>query len=150
MPVFEYSFTVGAALARVAEFHRDTRALKRLTPPPVWVQIHRLEPLGNGSVSEFTLWMGPLPVRWVAVHANVDARRGFTDIQQRGPFKRWAHTHTFTALSPTATRVSEHIEYEHHPGWRGWLSRLLFPPIGLRLMFTYRKWITRRAVETAR
>lgn len=150
MPVFDFSFTVGAALARVAGFHHDTRALKQLTPPPIFVQIHRLEPLGNGSVSEFTLWFGPLPIHWVAVHSNVDPRRGFTDTQQQGPLKQWAHTHTFSAISPTETRISEHIEYEHFPGWRGLLSRLLFPTIGLTLLFHYRKWVTRRAVESTK
>ena len=46
----------------------------------------RLEPLGNGSVSEFTLWMGPLPVHWIAIHKDVDPMRGFQDNQLSGPF----------------------------------------------------------------
>ena len=40
MPVFDYSFTVPASLAAVRDFHRDTSALKRLTPPPTIVQLH--------------------------------------------------------------------------------------------------------------
>ena len=82
MPVFDYAFTVRAPLARVAEFHRDTRALQRLSPPPMFVQLHRLEPLAEGSVAEFTLWLGPLPLRWRAVHSNVDPLGGFTDTNQ--------------------------------------------------------------------
>jgi len=147
MPVFDYTFTVDAPLSKVAEFHHDTRILKKLTPPPIIVQIHEFEPLAEGSVSDFTLWIGPLPVHWVAVHSNVDSTRGFTDTQQQGPFKRWAHTHTFTAEGQNQSCVSEHIEYEHHSGWRGLLSRLLFPKIGLYFTFTYRKWVTRRQVQ---
>jgi ligand-binding SRPBCC domain-containing protein len=143
MPTFDYSFTVKAPLTRVAGFHHDTRVLKRLTPFPVIVQIHRVEPLAEGSISDFTLWFGPLPVHWVAIHSKVEPLYGFTDTQQQGPLKRWAHSHTFRAEGENLTRVSEHIEYEHYGGLKGLLSRLLFPKPGLYLLFTYRKMVTR-------
>ena len=144
MPVFDYSFTVKAPLSKVAQFHHDTRALKLLTPFPIIVQIHRVEPLAEGSVSDFTLWFGPLPIHWVAVHKDVDKQRGFTDVQQKGPAKTWVHTHTFSPEGNDLTRITEHIEYEHYPGFRGILSRLLFPKPGLKALFTYRKIVTGR------
>ena len=147
MRVFEYAFTVRAPLAAVAHFHHDTRALKRLSPPPLFVQLHRVEPLGEGSVAEFTLWLGPLPLRWRAVHSDVDALHGFTDIQAHGPLKRWRHTHRFEPLDDTTTRVLEYIEYQHADGWMGALTRLLFSPPGLRFLFAYRSWVTRRSLE---
>ena len=147
MAEFNYSFVVKASLTRVAQFHHDARALKRLTPPPIIAQIHYVEPLAENSVAEFTLWFGPLPIRWMAVHTAVDMLHGFTDVQQQGPLKSWAHTHTFVPVSDKITKVREHIEFEHYPGLRGLLSRLLFPRVGLYLLFTYRKWITRRLLE---
>jgi ligand-binding SRPBCC domain-containing protein len=146
MSIFEYHFTVRAPLTAVAAFHHDTSALRRLTPPPVFVQLHRVEPLAEGSVSEFTLWFGPLPVRWTAVHSRVGAH-GFTDTQTAGPLKHWQHTHRFTALDSARTRVDERIDYAHYPGPRGLLSRLLFSRLALRLLFTYRALATRRALE---
>jgi ligand-binding SRPBCC domain-containing protein len=146
MPTFDYRFTVAAPLAAVTEFHRDTAALRKLTPPPILAQIHHYEPLAEGSVAEFTLWFGPLPVRWRAVHSQVGPA-GFTDTQTRGPLKRWQHTHRFTALSPTLTEVHEHIDYEHDGGWRGFFSRLLFARPGLYLLFTGRKFLTRYYVN---
>jgi len=147
MPTFDFTFAVRAPLVAVAEFHRDTRALKRLTPLPIFMQLHRVEPMGEGSVSEFTLWFGPIPVRWVAVHSNVDPQRGFTDTQARGPLKRWRHTHIFSAEGSDVTRVKEHIEYEHHGGVRGLFTRLMFGRLGLLALFTARKFVTRRALE---
>ena len=147
MPTFDYTFTVRAPLVAVTEFHRDTRALKRLTPPPISMQLHKVEPMGEGSVSEFTLWFGPIPIRWVAVHSNVDPQRGFTDTQASGPLKRWRHTHSFTAESSGVTRINEHIEYEHHGGVRGLFTRLMFGRLGLLALFTARKFVTRRALE---
>jgi ligand-binding SRPBCC domain-containing protein len=142
MPTFDYRFTVRAPLETVWRFHGDTRALKRLTPPPALVQLHEIEPLAEGSISRFTIWAGPLPLRWTAVHRDV-SEHGFTDVQAKGPARKWEHTHTFRPLNDATTEIHEHIEYEHHPGPRGVLTRVLFSPLNLRLMFAYRKRVTR-------
>lgn len=143
MPVFDFRFSVAASLESVREFHRDTNALKRLTPPPVIVQIRNVEPLSEGSVSRFTLWVGPMPLRWTAVHESV-SEHGFTDVQTDGPAKDWKHTHSFSSETPTRTLIREHIEFEHQRGFWGLVTRVLFARPNLYLMFTYRKWVTRR------
>ena len=142
MPVFDFSFAVDAPLSAVRDFHRDTSALKRLTPPPTFVRLISIEPLAEGSVSKFVLWVGPLPLRWTAVHRNV-SDRGFTDVQAAGPAAAWAHTHTFTPLSDGRTRIDEHIEYAHKKGLWGIVTRLLFSKPNLWLMFSYRRFVTR-------
>ena len=147
MPVFDYSFTVDAPLEAVRDFHRDTSALKKLTPPPTIVQLHSIEPLGEGSVSRFTLWVGPLPLKWKAVHRNV-SDRGFTDVQAEGPAAKWEHTHTFVPVSAGVTEIREHIEFEHRPGLRGLLTRILFSRPNLLLMFTYRRLVTRLCLRS--
>ena len=146
MPVFDYSFVVDAPLEAVRDFHRDTRALKRLTPPPTFVRLHSVEPLAEGSVSRFTLWVGPLPLAWKAVHRNV-SDRGFTDVQAEGPAAKWEHTHTFVPVSADVTEIREHIEYEHKRGLWGIVTRLLFSWPNLWFMFGYRAWITRRRLR---
>jgi ligand-binding SRPBCC domain-containing protein len=142
MPQFDYRFTVNAPLQAVREFHHDTSALKKLTPPPTIVQLHNIEPLSEGSVSEFTLWVGPLPLRWKAVHRGV-SEQGFTDVQAAGPAGKWEHTHTFRAVTPQTTEINEHIKYEHKNGFWGIVTRILFAKPNLYLMFTFRKFVTR-------
>jgi ligand-binding SRPBCC domain-containing protein len=142
MPVFDYKFQVQAPLIAVRQFHSDTRALKRLTPPPTIVQLHQIEPLAEGSVSKFTLWVGPLPLRWKAVHYHV-SEHGFTDVQEEGPAAQWRHTHTFTRVTDDVTAINEHIEYEHRSGFWGIVTRILFARPNLYLMFAYRKFATR-------
>jgi ligand-binding SRPBCC domain-containing protein len=142
MPVFDYRFTVNASLRAVCDFHSDTSALKRLTPPPTIVQLHEIEPLGEGSVSRFTLWVGPLPLRWKAVHRGVSGL-GFTDVQAEGPARKWEHTHTFAPVSADVTEIREHIEFEHKPGFWGAVTRSLFARPNLFLMFAFRKRATR-------
>ena len=145
VPEFNYRFTVDASLAAVREFHHDTSALKLLTPPPTIVQLHSIEPLAEGSVSKFTLWVGPMPLHWTAVHRNV-SETGFTDVQQSGPAQKWEHTHTFNEVDANRTEIHEHIEYEHKSGVWGLVTRFLFARPNLLVMFAYRRWITRRHV----
>lgn len=148
MNLFTYAFQVKAPLEAVAGFHRSTDTLKRLTPFPIIVRIHRLDPLAEQSISEFTLWFGPFPIRWIALHTNVDPLHGFTDSQTQGPLLSWKHTHTFTALSEKVTKIEERIEYRHHPGFKNAWTRLVYAPVMLRILFTYRAMITRRALRT--
>ena len=146
MPVFDFRFTVDATVDVVSAFHFEPGVLKTLTPPLMILQVHQFEPLGEGSISDFTMWMGPVPIRWQAVHSSVSAS-GFTDTQVTGPMRSWTHTHAFAATGENSTEVHEHIEYEHFGGLRGLRSRLLFSRIGLLALFTMRKATTRREVR---
>lgn len=146
MAVFDFRFTVDAPLKAVSEFHFQPGILKKLTPPLMIMQVHRFDPLANGSIGEFTMWMGPIPVRWKALHSNV-SETTFTDTQVSGPMKSWVHCHTFTAINDQTTEVHEHIEFEHFGGIKGVWSRLLFPRPALFALFTIRKMITRREVK---
>ena len=145
MPTFSYAFTVDATAEIVRDFHHDPSVLKTLTPPPLIAQIHSFEPLAEGSQARFTLWFGPFPIHWMAIHSDV-TDSGFTDIQIRGPLKVWQHQHTFTAVDDSQTLVSERIYYEYKKGMPGLLSRLFFSPPALYLLFTGRKLITRNRI----
>lgn len=47
MPVLNDRFRVNSSLEAVASFHSDTRALRRLSPPPIIVQFHNIETNGG-------------------------------------------------------------------------------------------------------
>jgi ligand-binding SRPBCC domain-containing protein len=142
MKTFDYEFVVNAPLAAVSAFHHDPNILKKLTPPPIFIQVHKFEPLADGSTAELTMWFGPIPVPWTAVHSNV-REEGFTDRQHRGPLKHWQHSHRFEAVNEQQTLVKEHIEYGYYGGLQGAVSRLAFNRAGLFLLFSARKWLTR-------
>ncbi|MBT3337565.1 MAG: hypothetical protein HN855_02115 [Anaerolineae bacterium] len=145
MRIFKYNFTVNAPLEDVAAFHQDTSALKKLSPRPMIVQLHQVDPMAENSISEFTLWLGPIPIRWRAIHSNISTN-GFTDTQEKGPMKYWKHTHSFESIDEEKTRIQEKVEYTHPEGLRSLFTRLLFGRLGLNLLFTYRKLATRRHI----
>ena len=93
--LYHHRFVVGAPLADVVDFHRRPVNMRRLTPPPILVQFQqRPDEIFEGAEMRFTLWIGPLPVRWRARFDNVTAT-SFRDSQLEGPFARWEHVHTF-------------------------------------------------------
>jgi ligand-binding SRPBCC domain-containing protein len=140
---FSHRTRIQAGLREVSDFHSDTRALKRLTPPPVIVQIHSAQPLGEGSVSEFTMWMGPVPVRWTARHRDVEQPGGFTDEQLSGPFKTWVHRHRFEQVEADVCEITDEIQAAPGSGlYAGTISRLMW--MGLPFMFAYRARILKK------
>jgi ligand-binding SRPBCC domain-containing protein len=146
MRQYSSCFRVQAPLGRVAEFHRDTKVLKHLTPPPLIVKFNELQPLAEGSVADFTIWIGPLPIRWVAIHSDVDPEIGFTDTQVAGAFEAWTHRHSFSALDGNSTEIRDEIKAlpSRHPFW-GLVSRFIW--LNLPILFAYRAWRTRKALE---
>jgi ligand-binding SRPBCC domain-containing protein len=114
-----------------------------ITPPPVIVRVHRAPAqLAEGAQMDFTLWLGPLPIRWLAQIEQVTPV-SFVDRQVRGPFARWRHLHTYIADGPDHTLVIDQVEVELS---RHWWQRLvgLGMWLSLPLLFAYRGWRTRR------
>jgi ligand-binding SRPBCC domain-containing protein len=95
----------------------------------------------------FTMWMGPIPVRWRAYIGQVSAT-GFSDHQMEGPFRYWAHRHSFLPQDENSTDVVDEIQagLRWHPLWA--LVGLAMW-LGLPALFAYRAWKTRRLLEKA-
>ena len=143
---YQHRFTVKAPIDQVVAFHRDTKALKRLTPPPVYVSFKDVQPLAENSRADFTMWLGPIPLHWSALHSDVHPTNGFTDTQVKGPFESWVHRHIFERVGENSTAVVDEIQAQpgEHFFW-GLVSRLMWT--SLPLLFAYRARQTRRALE---
>jgi ligand-binding SRPBCC domain-containing protein len=147
MSIFERSFKVKAPLPEVAAFHDDPASLAAITPPPVRVTIQRFDkPVRVGSRVIFRLGVGPFGVLWDGAIAEYVAQSYFRDVQNKGPFGAWSHTHSFTAEG-AGTRVNDRVEYE--PPF-GLIGKLLDPFVvrpSLAYMFNYRARKTREILE---
>jgi ligand-binding SRPBCC domain-containing protein len=143
---YRHTFQVKAPLADVADFHTSASSLKAITPPLIPMQLHHApQRMGEGDEMGFTMWMGPLPVRWEARVEDVSPT-GFLDRQVRGPFETWAHRHTFVQLAEGSTNVLDEVEASLKPhGLWGLVGLAMW--LGLPLLFAYRAWKTRRLLE---
>lgn len=146
--VFEHRSVIPATIAQVMAFHEDPAALKRLTPFPIIVQLHRDDrtSLTDGEL-EFTLWFGPLPVRWLAQHEPGPVMTSFVDRTLRGPVESWVHQHIFREV-PGGVELTDRITIAHRKGgfW-GLFTRLFFGGLPLRFLFVYRHLRTRLGVR---
>jgi len=145
---YRHTFRVRARRAEVAAFHAAASSLGAITPPLIPMQLHRApERLGAGDEMAFTLWLGPLPVRWLA-RVEEMSPEGFVDRQLEGPFAAWSHRHRFLAVDEATTEVVDEIEARFRPHVL-WGAVGLAMWLGLPLLFTYRGWKTRRLLEGA-
>lgn len=144
---FEHRSTMATTLEQVVAFHADSRALSRLSMPPTRIQVLHddRESLTSGRIA-FRLWLGPVPVRWVAEHMPGPTPSSFTDVMVEGPLARWEHQHIFQQVGDGVVLI-DRIAFEHKSGLRGMLTRLVFDGLPLRILFMYRHWRTRKAVE---
>jgi ligand-binding SRPBCC domain-containing protein len=111
-------------------------------PPPMHVRFNQIEPLANGSVADFTMYAGPVSIRWVAVHSDVTEQNGFVDVQEQGPFQSWRHRHHFRAIDEQRTEVIDEIEAEIG----NVLSRFMW--LNLPVLFAYRARQTKKQLAT--
>jgi ligand-binding SRPBCC domain-containing protein len=144
---FKRSTLINAPVEVVWSFHERRDILQILTPPWQPVQVVRREGgLDVGAITEFRIFLGPLPVRWLARHTECDRYRLFTDEQVQGPMQSWVHRHQFTA-EEGKTRLTDAIAYSI-PG--GTVVELLlgwWVEARLNDMFRYRHEVTKRECE---
>lgn len=146
--VFQKRSIMKTTLDRMIAFHEDPAALRRLTPPPIFVQLHEdtRTALNHGDVV-FTLWFAVIPLKWHVRHEELPAGQvGFADRLLKGPLAYWRHEHIFTPVEG-GVELTDRVTLEHKPGLPGLLTRLAFDGLPLAFLFFYRHLMTRRAVE---
>lgn len=144
---YEKQTQINTTQQALEAFHEDPKALGKLTPPPIFMQLHRDDrtSLTEGEL-EFTLWFGPIPLRWRVRHEPGPTEHSFADRMISGPMGYWRHEHIFEDSGEKATLI-DRVTLAHKPGLPGLLTRLAFDGIPLRILFFYRHLRTRMALE---
>jgi ligand-binding SRPBCC domain-containing protein len=143
---YRHTFRVRAPLEAVRHFHARGEALAQITPPPLRFEAQQVPDLISSPTTMcFTLWLGPLPIRWVARIEDISPD-GFVDRQESGPFHTWIHRHAFRPLDEGQTEVLDQIEARLRPHlfWGPFGLGML---LGLPLLFAYRARKTRQLME---
>ncbi|MHC5726301.1 MAG: SRPBCC family protein [Nostoc sp.] len=147
MLYFKHSSIISAPPEVVWKFHERPDILQVLNPPWQPIQVVRREGVLNvGAITEFRLFLGPLPLTWLARHTECEKNRLFTDEQISGPFEFWVHRHEFEP-EDGKTRLTDAISFSMPGGGTvefvsGWLVQ-----VQLEAMFRYRHYVTKRECE---
>jgi ligand-binding SRPBCC domain-containing protein len=141
---FQLSSLIDAPVEVVWEFHERSDVLELLTPPWQPIKVVRREGgLEIGALTEFQIFLGPVPLRWVAEHTAYEKYRLFIDQQIEGPFQSWVHQHQFAAENGK-TRLTDAIAFSMPVDW------LAEPLVGwivlaqLDSLFRYRHRLTQQ------
>ncbi len=145
--IYEKRTVMDGTVEELRAFHEHPKAFHKLAMPPIIVQLHRDErtSLTEGEV-EFTLWFGPIPVRFLARHEPGPTPDSFADRLLKGPVAYWRHEHIFEEAD-SGVALIDRLTIGHKPGLPGLLTRLMFDGINLRILFFYRHLRTRMEVE---
>lgn len=120
----------------------------RIAPGGVSADAQRMAGAGTQIVLQFrALPYLPLHEKWTARITEFALNRFFCDVQERGPFRRWQHIHSFEPGligGQEGTLIRDLVEYEVGFGFIGrTLETLVFQRL-LRSTFEYRKQALQR------
>jgi ligand-binding SRPBCC domain-containing protein len=101
-----------------------------LTPSPI--------PMHPGARIDYRLRLWGVPVRWATQIERFEPPYLFTDIQLRGPYRRWHHTHEFHEAEG-GTEMRDRVEYEMPLGPVGLLAHRLFVRRSVEEIFAFRQ-----------
>ena len=108
-------------LEEVFPFFENPENLEKLTPSNLGFEILTPKPIAMnaGAVIDYVVRPFGFPVRWRTLIESYDPPHRFTDLQQKGPYAYWHHTHYFERENG-GTRMTDVVRY-----------RLPFWPLGL-------------------
>jgi ligand-binding SRPBCC domain-containing protein len=133
--VTEYSLertqVVPVPLEQAFAFFADAHNLERITPPWLRFRIAAApDELAVGARLRYRLSLFGIPIRWRTEIVAWNPPRSFVDVQRRGPFRLWEHTHRLTAAAG-GTEIYDHVRY-----------RLFLGPLGgLVWRLLVRRWV---------
>ncbi len=155
--VFEKSLALSCSAGEAFAWHERPDALDQLIPPGAPVRVVERHPgehkLGEqGSIRDgarVVMAIGPgfLHMLWVAVHEGYRSGQQFVDVQVRGPFAYWRHTHLFRDVEAGGCEMTDHVDYRLPMGLLGDVVAHRFVEKKIDAMFAWRHEATRRALS---
>jgi len=126
-------------LPAVFDFFSRPENLERITPP--WMRFRILTPrpiaMKPGATIAYALRVRGIPMRWLTEIEQWNPPHEFVDVQAKGPYKLWRHTHRFSE-SRGGTLIEDHVEYALPFGPLGRLVHWLQVTRDLQQIFDHR------------
>src|SRR4051812_5369338 len=125
----------------VFPFFADARNLEAITPPLLSFRLLTPDPIsmGVGTFLQYALRVHGMPVRWDTLIQEWDPPRRFVDVQVRGPYRLWHHTHELlSADDGRATVMRDTVRYALPFGVLGEVARRAVVRRDLEAIFEFR------------
>jgi len=127
-------------IEEVFAFFERPENLDSITPPELNFRILTPSPITmeKGTLIDYTVRITGIPLRWTTYIARYEPPHCFVDVQVRGPYSFWHHTHTFRAVSDHATLIEDEVLYLLPYGIVGRAVHALWVRRQLERIFAYR------------
>ena len=134
---FEDELLLPRSRDEVFPFFADARNLSEITPP--WVQFQVLTPapivMQPGALIDYRIRVHGLPIRWRTEITEWNPPHRFVDVQLRGPYTLWHHTHMFEEKDG-GTLCNDKVTYRPRGGA---IINRLFVRKDVQRIFAYRR-----------
>ena len=132
--------TVELPRAEVFEFFSNAANLQRITPPDLGFKIITPQPIEmrEDAIIEYRIKLNGFPMNWKTLISKWDPPFEFIDVQRRGPYKLWRHTHQFSEVEG-GTLIVDTVEYALPFGVLGRLTHQIQVAQDLSRIFDYRE-----------
>ena len=126
---------------RAFEFYAQARNLAVITPP--WMGFEVITPGRYRDAPRRTDRLPP-EAAWCTrplahAHRGVGVALRFIDVQVRGPYALWEHTHTFEPDGEHAVLIGDRVRYAMPLGLLGQMAHAAFVKRDLKRVFDYRE-----------
>ncbi len=131
---------INAPLAKVVDFYADAQNLEKITPPWLNFKVLNLssEKIEEGTLINYRLKLYGIPFKWQSKIKGWKMPSQFTDVQVKGPYSLWHHTHRFEQIGE-GTLVTDIVRYRAPFGRLGRLMANFFIAKEVEKIFQYRK-----------
>jgi ligand-binding SRPBCC domain-containing protein len=126
---------------RVFEFFSRAQNLQTLTPPWMGFEVITPEPIEMrpGALIDYRLKVHGVPMRWRTRIEEWEPPVRFVDVQLRGPYARWEHTHTFEPDGDHAVVIGDRVRYVLPLGPLGEIAHVALVKRDIKRIFDYRE-----------
>lgn len=142
---------LNAAPSEAFAFFGDAFNLEAITPP--WLGFRVITPrpieMRTGALIEYRLRLHGIPIRWRTRIATWEPVVRFEDVQLRGPYRVWHHTHTFEP-DGDGTLMRDVVRYALPLGPLGELAHALLVRRDLERIFDYRRDTVATMIDSRR
>lgn len=110
-------------LEKVFPFFSNANNLEKITPPSFQFKVvsKSTDEIKVGTLINYKLKIdGLIPARWQTLITEWNPPYQFSDLQKKGPYKKWHHTHKFETLGE-GVLMTDQVDYSLPLGWLGWL-----------------------------
>jgi len=104
-------------------FFCDAHNLEDITPPFLAFRVLGMSTpkIGVGTLIDYRLKLNGIPIAWQTRIDAWEPPRRFIDLQAKGPYALWHHTHDFIPLG-AGTLMRDTVRYRLPAGWLGALA----------------------------